>query len=147
MLQELEDSEAAHSTAIAQCKLGLAEAILAERPRWRRQQDAAEAEQLLRGALLLFQQTHMEPSLIADLNVTQPTALTVTIRIGCCATWMLSGGVHAFGAENMHSCINDLWVCVLVLQGALAVSLRVQYRFEEAVQVSLHDVPVFTCKK
>lgn len=146
-MQELEDSEVAHSTAIAQCKLGLAEAILAERPRWRRQQDAAEAEQLLREALLIFQKTHMEPSLIADLHVTQPTALTLKIRIGCCALCMLSGGVHAFEAKNMHSCISDLWVCVLVLQGALAVSLRVQYRFEEAVQVSLHYVPVFTCKK
>lgn len=147
MQLELEDSEAAHSTAIAQCKLGLAEAILAERPRWRRQQDAAEAEQLLREALLIFQQSRMEPSLIADLHVRQLTALTVKACIRCCATWMLSGGVHAFGAKNMHSCISDLWVCVLVLQGALAVSLRVQYRFEEAVQVSLQYVPVFACKK
>ena len=57
-------------------------------------------------------------------------------------------GLHAFGAENMmYLCISDLWVCVLVLQGALAVSLRVQYRFEEAVQVSLQSLLVFACKK
>ena len=75
VLQELEEGDvSASSTAVAICKQGLAEAIMAERPRWRRQEDAAEAENLLREALATFQQAPMEPSLIADLHVRQLTA-------------------------------------------------------------------------
>ena len=78
-VQELKEGKVADTTAIAICKQGLAEAILAERPRWRRQQVAAEAEQLLREALAL-QQTPMEPSCIADIHV-----IPATTPIKCCS--------------------------------------------------------------
>lgn len=74
--QELEEGDvSSSSTAVAICKQGLAEAIMAKRPRWRRQEDAAEAENLLREALATFQQAPMQPSLIADLHVRQLTTL------------------------------------------------------------------------
>ena len=76
VLQELEEGDVStSSTAVAICKQGLAEAIMAERPRWRRQEDAAEAEGLLREALATFQEAPMEPALIADLHVRRLTTL------------------------------------------------------------------------
>ncbi len=74
--QELEEGDVStSSTAVAICKQGLAEAIMAERPRWRRKEDAAEADILLGEALATFHQAPMEPSLIADLHVRQLTTL------------------------------------------------------------------------
>ncbi|EIE21750.1 hypothetical protein COCSUDRAFT_42811 [Coccomyxa subellipsoidea C-169] len=80
-LRELEEGDVStSSTAVAICKQGLAEAIMAERPRWRRKEDAAEAENLLREALATFQQAPMEPSLIADLHAVLAISLRVQIR-------------------------------------------------------------------